>query len=59
MNKKVTSQDVAQQFGKAIQLLLDWIELRENSSLQAQTKPLDHEVYKKEIVTPLEVADIL
>ena len=38
MNENITSKEVAQQFSKVIQMLLDWIELNENTSFQDITR---------------------
>ena len=68
MHKEITSEEVASQFAKAIQLLLEWARQEMLAPSQSRiTKPLSDRVYEddqilpdsKKLLTAKEVADVL
>ena len=59
MSNKISAEEVAQQFAKAIQLLLEWVEQRDKVTKQDISKPKIDEYGKNELLNAAEAAMIL
>ena len=59
MSNKSSSEEVAQQFARAIQLLLEWAEQRDKVTTQVISKPKIDEYGKNELLKAAEAAKIL
>ena len=59
MSNKISTEEVAQQFARSIQLLLEWIEQREKVVTQDISKPKIDEYGMNELLNATEAAKIL
>ena len=59
MSKKISAEEVAQQFAKSIQLLLEWVEQRDKRKKEDLSRPRIEEYGKQEILKAADAAKIL
>ena len=59
MNNRITKRQVAKQFIIAIELLLEWIEQKENSNGESTGKDVDEDSIETHLLTAPDVARIL
>jgi excisionase family DNA binding protein len=59
MNKRITRRQVAKQFIIAIELLLEWIEQKENSNGESTGKDVGEDTIETHLLTAPDVARIL
>jgi excisionase family DNA binding protein len=59
MNNRITKRQVAKQFMIAIELLLEWIEQKENSNGESTGKDVGDDSFETHLLTAPDVARIL
>ncbi len=59
MNNRITRREVAKQFIIAIELLLEWIEQKENSNVKSTSKDVEEDSLETRLLTAPDVARIL
>lgn len=59
MNNEITAEEVAQQFVKSIQLLVAWVEKRDNAKIQRKIKPNKDDYGKHELLKAADAVKIL
>ena len=59
MNNRITRRQVAKQFIIAIQLLLEWIEQKENSNANSKSENIEKDSLETRLLTAPDVARIL